>query len=124
MKLLDFYNRFKLTKRVFNYANICAFVFGSFVIYLIYLEYIKRPLIEGMKDKDKNKNDGSSYQDYSGNPNVLVFQNASNIQFLKSQVDDLTKKVNDLAQQQSDYATSVAGDQPPEVTGVGSDENS
>ena len=65
-----------------------------FVIYLIYLEYIKRPLIEGMKDKDKNKdkNNESSELEVTNKLNINkarinseVFSNNSNY-FLKKYI--------------------------------------
>ena len=79
------------------------------------------------------------YKEYDTNdPNnalILSQQNAGNIQFLKTRVDDLagindkvtnlqsqvdqmSQQIDDLVQQQADYAQDLAGDTPPDVTGT------
>ena len=81
----------------------------------------------------------NGYSEYdTNNPNnalILSQQNAGNIAYLKQRVDELagikttvdelTQQVNQhstqiqgLVQQQADYATQLAGDTPPTVTGV------
>lgn len=79
------------------------------------------------------------YKEYDTNdPNnalILSQQNAGNIQFLKTRVDDLagindkvtnlqsqvdqmSQQIDDLVQQQADYAQDLAGDTPADVTGT------
>ena len=80
-----------------------------------------------------------NYQPYDmNNPNnalILGQQNAGNIQVLKSQVDTLnglktqvdnlktivdqhTTQITGIVQQQSSYAQQVAGSQPPTISGT------
>ena len=83
--------------------------------------------------------DNPEYKEYDtkgpGGANILAEQNAGNIAYLKQRVDelagikttvdDLSQQVNQhstqiqgLVQQQADYATQLAGDSPPTVTGT------
>jgi len=83
------------------------------------------------------------YKPYNLNdPNnalILSQQNAGNIDYLKTRIDDLNgikKDVDDLkmnvssmqtqidglVQQQADYATEIAGSQPPEINGLEEEE--
>ena len=83
------------------------------------------------------------YQPYNvSDPNsalILSQQNAGNIDYLKGRVDELygiKKDVDDLkinvssmqtqidglVQQQADYATEIAGSQPPEINGLEEEE--
>jgi len=89
-------------------------------------------LREGME----NAEEGGEYQPYSGtDPMILAKQNAGNIAFLKqrvdelqgvsgkvdklqSQIDLLQTQMGDLVQQQADFATSIAGNTPPDVSGL------
>ena len=85
----------------------------------------------------------ANYQPYNLNdPNnalILAQQNAGNIDYLKGRVDELygiKKDVDDLkmnvssmqtqidglVQQQADYATEIAGSQPPEINGLEEEE--
>ena len=94
-----------------------------------YLTKIKT--IEGMESK--------SYSDYntnnSDNALILAQKNAGNISVLKEQVDELSNikssvddlkeqnkllntQVQDIVEQQSNFAQQLAGDKPPEVTGA------
>jgi len=93
-------------------------------------------IIEGL---DNATDSTSTYQPYNVNdPNnalILAQQNAGNIEVLKGQVDQLSEdqkktsdmqqqidalqtQVNDLVNQQAEYAQDLAGDTPPEVTGT------
>lgn len=95
---------------------------------------------EGAPSSNPNSSD---YQPYNLNdPNnalILSQQNAGNIDYLKGRIDDLSgikKDVEDmkmnissmqtqidgLVQQQADYATEIAGSQPPEVSGLEEEE--
>jgi len=92
-------------------------------------------VIEGLE----NATDTSTYKPFNLNdPNnalILAQQNAGNIEVLKGQVDQLSAdqkktnglqlqidaiqiQVNDLVNQQAQYAQELAGDTPPEVTGT------
>jgi len=106
-------------------------LFLSLIIYQIFLASSKSKMIEGMESGE--------YKTYdTNNPNntlILAQQNAGNIEFLKSRidnlaamktrVDDLTEEVkamNDqiqaLVQQQADFAEQMVGTTPPVITGT------
>ena len=110
---------------------ICIFTF--FIIYQINLEFSDN-LIEGLENETENQ-----YKSYDTNdPNnalILAQQNSGNIIVLKQQVDELTtlkKQFNDLkehtdsmqvqldnlVQQQADYAHDLAGSNPPDISGT------
>ena len=123
--------------------------FVSLLVYQIYLEYFtnNNKLVEGLTDMDTDtttdKNDNTNeYKPYNLNePNnalILAQQNAGNIEVLrgridgldgvKKQVDELKQNVDmmqtqidGLVQQQADYAQELAGNQPIEVTGTGTE---
>ena len=95
-------------------------------------------LIEGLE----NDSSTTEYKDYGtndpNNPNsalILSQQNAGNIEVLKGRVDGLDGvkarvdtmqqnidsmqvQIDALVQQQADYATDLAGDEPVEITGT------
>lgn len=131
---------------VLIYVLIVFFV--SLLVYQIYLEYFtdSNKLIEGLENSSEpntDKNDNSNeYKPYNLNePNnalILAQQNAGNIEVLrgridgldgvKKQVDELKQNVDmmqtqidGLVQQQADYAQELAGNQPIEVTGTGTE---
>lgn len=86
----------------------------------------------------ENASESVAYEPYSGqDPMILGQQNAGNIAFLKQRVDELqgiSSKVDklqsqvdlintqmaDLVQQQADFATSIAGNTPPDISGLDS----
>jgi hypothetical protein len=94
-------------------------------------------LIEGLENGSSNE-----YKDYGtndpSNPNsalILSQQNAGNIEVLKGRVegldgvkarvdtlqqniDSMQVQIDALVQQQADYATDLAGDEPVEITGL------
>jgi hypothetical protein len=94
-------------------------------------------LIEGLENGSSNE-----YKDYGtndpNNPNsalILSQQNAGNIEVLKDRVegldgvkarvdtlqqniDSMQVQIDALVQQQADYATDLAGDEPVEITGT------
>jgi len=94
-------------------------------------------LIEGLENDTSNE-----YKDYGtndpNNPNsalILSQQNAGNIEVLKGRVegldgvkarvdtlqqniDSMQVQIDALVQQQADYATDLAGDEPVEITGT------
>ena len=103
--------------------------FTSIILYKI-LFYIGTSfnLIEGMEN---------SYKEYSGDdPMILAQQNAGNIEYLKSRVDDLSNikgdvdtmkqdmstmqiQIDGLVQQQADMATELSGGgEPVSVDGL------
>ena len=125
---------------VLIYVLIVFFV--SLLVYQIYLEYFtdSNKLIEGLENSSEPNTD--EYKPYNLNePNnalILAQQNAGNIEVLrgridgldgvKKQVDELKQNVDmmqtqidGLVQQQADYAQELAGNQPIEVTGTGTE---
>lgn len=100
--------------------------FLSIIIYKI-LFYIGTSfnIIEGME------NNSTEYKEYNGNdPMILAQQNAGNIEYLKSRVNDLSNikgdvdtikqdmktmqiQVDSLVQQQADMATELSGGGEP-----------
>lgn len=115
------------------------------LILLVWPLVFPESLIEGMETEGAPSSNPSSsdYQPYNLNdPNnalILSQQNAGNIDYLKGRIDDLSgikKDVEDmkmnissmqtqidgLVQQQADYATEIAGSQPPEVSGLEEEE--
>ena len=107
---------------------ILIILFFILLSYQIFLAY-KCNLKEGM----------NQYQPYNTNdPNnvlILAQQNAGNIEFLKSRVDDLSKiketvddlsqqvkalnvQVEAMVQQQAEFAQNIAGPTPATITGT------
>lgn len=118
---------------------------------------LKKDIIEGMEttnDDDVEETDSDAddttnidntdveasnsgeYKEYdSSDAMILSQQNAGNIAFLKSRIDELSKigdsagemqqniellqsQINDLVQQQADYAQQISGGEPVDVTGT------
>jgi hypothetical protein len=106
--------------------------FTSIILYKI-LFYIGTSfnLIEGMEN---------TYKEYSGDPMILAQQNAGNIEYLKSRVDDLSNikgdvetmkqdmqtmqiQVDGLVQQQADMTVELSGGgEPVSVDGLDEEE--
>jgi hypothetical protein len=101
-------------------------IFSCLIIYQIIIAIYGNNIIEGLE----------TYQEYDTNdPNnvlILAQKNAGNIEVLKSQIDkytgldsevqdislnvvNLTKQVNDLAQQASTASTDLVGTEPLEI---------
>ena len=123
----------------FSLINILIILFIFLLSYQLYTNCnsffsLKKRRIEGMENETT-----TSYSEYdTNNPNnalILSQQNAGNIAYLKQQVDslfqmkttidDLKEQVNvlntqvqDIVQQQADFAQQIAGDTPPDVTGT------
>lgn len=114
--------------------TILIIFFTSIILYKI-LFYIGTSfyLIEGLEN---------SYKEYGGNdPMILAQQNAGNIEYLKSRVEEVTNVKNDvntmkqdiqtmqiqvdgLVQQQADMATELSGGgEPVSVDGLDEDED-
>jgi hypothetical protein len=104
----------------------------------LFLALFKNHLIEGMENSTSPTQD---YKPYNLNdPNnvlILAQQNAGNIDFLKSRVEELSgvkkqvdtmqqsmdvmqSQIDGLVQQQADYASSLTGGatSPPDITGT------
>lgn len=108
--------------------TILIIFFTSIILYKI-LFYIGTSfyLIEGMEN---------TYKEYSGDPMILAQQNAGNIEYLKSRVDELSNlkgdvdtmkqdiqtmqiQVDGLVQQQADIAVELSGGgEPVNVDGL------
>jgi TolA-binding protein len=119
--------------------HILIVLFVSLLLYQMYLEMFKQPLIEGLENGDTTETTPTTYQPYNlSNPNnslILAQQNAGNIQVLKGRIDDLDGvknqvntmqqslnsmqiQIDQLVQQQADYAQELAGSTPPTITGT------
>ena len=125
--------------------HILIFIFICIILYQLFAYIISinsNTLVEGMDNETSDTNTTSnttSYQPYNLNdPNnalILSQQNAGNINFLKSRVDELSgikKDVDDLkqnvslmqtqidglVQQQADFGTQLAGSTPPDISGT------
>jgi len=114
--------------------NFLIFIFILLITYQIFLAFFG-DIVEGLENPPSNQ----QYQPYDTNNQsnalILAQQNAGNISVLKQQVDGLvglTKEVHDisgnlvtlqdqvnqLVEQQQQYATQLTGGSPPEVTGT------
>jgi hypothetical protein len=117
--------------------NLLVLFFIILIIYQIFLAYIQNNIVEGLTN--------SEYQPYdTNNPQnalILAQQNAGNISFLKQQIDEvsglnkevqdisgnvvaLQEQVNGLVSAQKQYADQMTGGSPPNVTGLGSTDES
>ena len=95
------------------YSLIIFFI--SLFIYQIILAFCPASIIEGMtttapnnnnnnnnnKDKDKDKSYGTMYETYPTDPLILGKLNAGNIEYLKSQLDNLSTSNVDISQMQT-----------------------
>jgi len=106
-----------------------------FILIISYQLILANHVTEGLTN-DNNKN----YKPYDSNdPMILAQQNAGNIAFLKDRMDSiqninqivqdlsgnvqvLQQQVNGLVTTQQQYATQMAGDTAPTITGADGDE--
>lgn len=114
-------------------------VFSLLFGYQLFLTLFPDKVIEGLENDTKTTSTGE-YQPYNiSDPNnslILAQQNAGNIEVLKGRIDkfdgvkekvdimqqnmnSMQVQMDQLVQQQADYAVELAGDTPPEVTGTG-----
>jgi TolA-binding protein len=111
--------------------HILIVLFVSLILYQIYLEMFKQPLIEGLENEDASTTEPTptasttptttepvptTFQPYNlSNPNnslILAQQNAGNIQVLKGRIDDLDGVKNQVnAMQQSLNSMQIQMDQ-------------
>jgi hypothetical protein len=101
-------------------TNVLIFLFAGLICYQIILRH--GVLREGMDSS-------GSYQSYdmsTNDVNVLSQQNAGNVQYLKSQIDDvsgnvatLSDQVQQLIQAQKDYTANSLPSTPPTISGTG-----
>jgi hypothetical protein len=110
--------------------------FGILIIYQVFLAHFT--IKEGLEQQNQ------SYKEYDlNNPNnalILSQQNAGNIEFLKSRIDDLiplqkqvadisgnlitlSDKVNEIILQQTNFATQNLPSSPPEISGTSFDDS-
>jgi hypothetical protein len=105
-----------------------------FILIISYQLILANHVTEGLDNNNK------SYKPYNSNdPMILAQQNAGNIAFLKDRMDSiqnmnqivqdlsgnvqvLQEQVNGLVTTQQQYATQLAGDTAPTITGATSDE--
>ena len=127
--------------------KILIIFFIGLIGYQLFLALSGNNLIEGLENnKTTVTNSSSEYKPYNtddpNNPNsalILSQQNAGNIEVLKGRIDgfdgvkarvdtmqqnidSMQVQIDALVQQQADYATDLAGNEPVEVTGTGIEE--
>ena len=96
--------------------------------------------MEGEEESSSSSTASAQFQPYDGNdPTILGKQNAGNIAFLndrvsvldklngttqeqQEQIDSLQQQLDAIAQQQAEFGSSLAGDDPIDVTGVDDEE--
>jgi hypothetical protein len=117
-------------------TKILIIFFGILILYQVFLAHF---IIKEGHEQQKQK-----YKDYDlNNPNnalILSQQNAGNIEFLKSRIDDLnplqkqvadisgnlitlSDKVNGIILQQTNFATQNLPSSPPEISGTSFDDS-
>jgi TolA-binding protein len=116
---------------ILTLSMIIIFIF--LIFYNIILHYNIYKVSEGFSD-----NSGTQYKDYPPNALILAEQNAGNIEYLKSQMDqlsdlnqtvvdlsnnyvDLYNQVQGLAQQQAQYGAELNGGSTQPITVTGTD---
>ena len=117
--------------------NLLIILFILLIIYQIFLAHFSNRIIEGL-DNYKEYDSKITYD--TTNVMTLAQQNASNIEFLKNQIDtnpglkqevedisgnvaNLTQQVNDLVQSQQDYLDQKLPAEPIEITGTGAEDD-
>ena len=127
-----------MTISMILFINVLILFFVLLIGYQLFLAYFRK-IIEGLDNNTQTTTSPTSYTNYNINdPNnalILAQQNAGNISFIKSRIDDLanikkevedisgnvaqlTSQVNQLVQSQSDYATQNLPSTPPTITGT------
>jgi hypothetical protein len=122
-------------------------IIGSIVV-CIYCA-CRMPMIEGMQSSSGEEDNSvepsdiseAEYQEYSSDdPMILSRKNAGNIEYLKDQVKDIVgekptinqlqenvklmqTQIDAIVQQQADFGTQLAGDEPADITGTSSTES-
>lgn len=117
------------------------FLIIVFLVLIIYHMFFETLLVEGLENSSESDSTSEEvpYKPYNLNdPNnalILAQQNAGNIDYLKQRMDGLSgtkerldnmqeninsiqTQVDALVQQQADYAQSLAGSEPAEITGT------
>jgi predicted PurR-regulated permease PerM len=114
-------------KNIILYILICFFII--LILSEIILSWKNNNLIEGIRNRrNRNKN-------INRNVEILSQKNAGNIEYLKDRikevdnmnsrintiqenVDLMQVQINNLVEQQANYAQELAGDTPPTITGT------
>ena len=126
--------------------KILIIFFIGLIGYQLFLALSGNNLIEGLENTTTTEtNSSNEYKSYTDNPNdpnsalILSQQNAGNIEVLKGRIDgfdgvkarvdtmqqnidSMQVQIDALVQQQADYATDLAGNEPVEVTGTEEEE--
>jgi len=124
--------------------NILIVIFVCLLVYQTFLALFPNKLIEGLENETSSDTKSKEYQPYNvsdpSNALILAQQNAGNIEVLKGRIDgfdgvkerlnameqnidSMQVQMDQLVQQQADYAAEIAGTTPPVITGTEEEED-
>ena len=119
--------------------NILIVIFICLLVYQTFLALFPNKLIESLENETTDQTKSKEYQPYNvsdpSNALILAQQNAGNIEVLKGRIDgfdgvkerlnameqnidSMQVQMDQLVQQQADYAAEIAGTTPPVITGT------
>jgi hypothetical protein len=125
-------------------VNILIVIFVCLLVYQTFLALFPNKLIEGLENETSSETKSKEYQPYNvsdpSNALILAQQNAGNIEVLKGRIDgfdgvkerlnameqnidSMQVQMDQLVQQQADYAAEIAGTTPPVITGTEEEED-
>jgi hypothetical protein len=123
--------------------NILIVIFVCLLVYQTFLALFPNKLMEGLENETSSETKSKEYQPYNvsdpSNALILAQQNAGNIEVLKGRIDgfdgvkerlnameqnidSMQVQMDQLVQQQADYAAEIAGTTPPVITGTEEEE--
>jgi hypothetical protein len=124
--------------------NILIVIFVCLLVYQTFLALFPNKLMEGLENETSSETKSKEYQPYNvsdpSNALILAQQNAGNIEVLKGRIDgfdgvkerlnameqnidSMQVQMDQLVQQQADYAAEIAGTTPPVITGTEEEED-
>ena len=124
--------------------NILIVIFVCLLVYQSFLALFPNKLMEGLENETSSETKSKEYQPYNvsdpSNALILAQQNAGNIEVLKGRIDgfdgvkerlntmqqnidSMQVQMDQLVQQQADYAAEIAGTTPPVITGTEEEED-
>jgi hypothetical protein len=125
-------------------VNILIVIFVCLLVYQTFLALFPNKLMEGLENETSSETKSKEYQPYNvsdpSNALILAQQNAGNIEVLKGRIDgfdgvkerlnameqnidSMQVQMDQLVQQQADYAAEIAGTTPPVITGTEEEED-